>query len=642
MVAVNQAGESTGLNPQKTGSLRPIRGLDGLRALAALAVLGYHLLPGQIVGGFLGVDVFFVLSGFLITSLLVSEYDRKGALDLKRFWIRRVRRLFPAAFLMAIVTVIVAGLFSIDLLAGIIPQFLGVITFSYNWVEIFQGASYFDIASPHLWTNVWSLAVEQQFYLIWPLVTVIILRLRKSAQWAVPFVLAIISAGLMAWYVTDANDFTRAYQGTDSHAFGLMAGSSLAFLSDKPFTSHAPSAWYNRFARGFLSWVGLVVMLATYYFIPDNQTWVYPAGMLISVTATVLVIQGFLPTVDSGSGPGKLLAGFLSLAPFRWLGERSYGIYLWHWPIWVIVVTQFPRLSTWTVAVVVLLLSVLIAHLSFEFVEEPMRRNGIFPTIRGWLGDSVTLGAPTKLAEYQGRRFSFWQALAPALALITVLGVVLGFFFIAPEKSSAQKVVEAGQDSKPKGPFSLLRADAPQLPFIALPELQELDPVDITGQNIYVLGDSVTVASTPSLEAVFPGIYVDAAVSRHMYQAPEMIAAAATTGQLRPYVVVSLATNSEAEIQYLETILNEIGPTRRLILVTGFGPERIEWIAASNKNIRDFAKKYPSRVRVANWDEAIAPHTDYLASDFIHPSVEGGDVFAGELKTTLESYYQKK
>lgn len=640
MATVTSAAEKTPLNRRNNSKIRPLRGLDGLRALAALAVLGYHLIPGKLVGGFLGVDVFFVLSGFLITSLLVSEYERHGEISLKRFWIRRVRRLFPAAFLMAILTVIIAGFFSIDLLAGIIPQFLGVVTFSYNWVEIYRGASYFDTASPHLWTNVWSLAVEQQFYLVWPLITVLVLKLRRHYQWIIPFILAITSALLMAWYVQEAADFTRAYQGTDSHAFGLMLGSTLAFLANKPFKKQPPIIWYNRFARGLLSWVGIALMLATFYFIPDNETWVYPAGTLISVAATLLVIQGFLPGVDEGFGPGRLLASILSIPPLRWLGERSYGLYLWHWPIWVIVVTQFPRLSPVHAGIIVFAVSLTIAALSYRYVEEPMRHNGVIATIRHWLGDSLTLGEPAKYAQYQGKRSGLWQTLAPALVMISIVGIVMGFLFIAPEKSSAQKVVEAGQDHKPKVAFSLLRADAVKLPFIALPTLQKLPAVPISGENIYVLGDSVTVASTPSLETVFPGILVDAAVSRHMYQAPEMIRAAADAGQLRPYVVVSLATNSEADPEQIETILHEIGPTRRLILVTGFGPERIEWIAASNNNIREFAKKYPSRVRVANWDKAIAEHTDYLASDYIHPSVEGGDVFAAELKRTLESYYK--
>lgn len=626
-------------NESKPTTLRPIRGLDGLRALAALAVLAYHLFPGWADGGFLGVDVFFVLSGFLITSLLLSEQSRKGKVSLKRFWVRRVRRLFPAAFLMAVVTIIVAGLMNMDLLAGIVPQFLGVVTFSYNWVEIYQGASYFDAASPHLWTNVWSLAVEQQFYLIWPLVTLLIMRLHRRFQWGIPFLLALVSAGLMAYYISGATDYTRAYQGTDSHAFGLMFGATLAFISKGPLVEQAPAGTGNRWLRGTLAWIGLGIMIAGFYIIPDNQPWVYPAGTLISVAATLAVIQGFLPEVDAAPGPGKLLASILSIAPLRWLGERSYGIYLWHWPIWVIMVTQFPRLGAYLVGAIVLLLSIVIAAISYTLVEEPMRRHGIATTIRRWLGDPAALVTPGGKEAYHGKPFSLWKALAPALVMIVIAGSVIGLLLSAPEKSSAQRVVEAGQQNKQATkPFTLLREDAKPPVYIPLPQWQELEPIEIVGENIYVLGDSVTVASTPSLETAFPGIIVDAAVSRHMYQASDIIYQAQAQGRLKPYVVVALATNSEATPEQLETILNQIGRERRLILVNGFGPERIAWIAQSNRNIQEFAAKNPSRVRIANWAQAISGHTDYLASDFIHPGPAGGDIFAKVVREAMESF----
>lgn len=642
-------GEKTLVAPPPAGNvpsaanstpIRPIRGLDGIRALAALAVLAYHLLPGSLVGGFLGVDVFFVLSGFLITSLLISEKNRYGKINLRKFWVRRVRRLFPAAFLMAIATVIIAGLFSLDLLAGIVPQFFGVVTFSYNWVEIYKGVSYFNAASPHLWTNVWSLAVEQQFYLIWPLLTLLILKLKRHYRWAIPTGLAVISVILMAFLIQGATDYTRAYQGTDSHAFGLMLGATLAFSANRPFTKQPPTAWYNRFARGFLAWGGLSIILAGFYFIPDNQPWVYPWGTLTAVAGTLLLIQGFLPTVDIAPGPGNWLATLLSLPPLRWLGERSYGIYLWHWPIWVIVVTQFPQLGTIAVAGIVCLLSVLIAALSYRYMEEPMRRDGIAATIRYWLRESADLGEPTKIAGYKGRPISLGKAILPALGMIIVLGAASGFLMIAPDKSSAQKVVEDGQNkgSKTAQPFSLQRPDTKPPTYIALPEWIDLEPIPVTGENIYVLGDSVTVASTPALEALFPGITVDGEVSRHMHQAADLLMQAEAAGKLKPYVVVALATNSPAEVGQIENILSIIGQNRRLVLVTAFGPQRIDWIPVSNQSIRTVATRYSARVKVADWSGAIVNHTDYLAGDFIHPGPQGGEIFAQTVKAALDTF----
>ncbi|MFH5822161.1 acyltransferase family protein [Georgenia sp. AZ-5] len=218
-----------------------IEGLDGLRALAVAAVLVYHLRPASLPGGFLGVDVFFVVSGFLITTLLLREIATRGRIDLARFWLRRARRLLPPLLAVVVLSVPLAWLASTDLLVGIGRQVLGAVTFSSNWLEIGAGSSYFDATAPQLFVNFWSLAVEEQFYLLWPAaVAALVAAAGGRRRTRVALVLAAVSAAFMAVLHTPGEDATRVYYGTDTHLFGLMIGAALAFAFATPGTALRP------------------------------------------------------------------------------------------------------------------------------------------------------------------------------------------------------------------------------------------------------------------------------------------------------------------------------------------------------------------------------------------------------------------
>ncbi|MEO7060002.1 MAG: acyltransferase [Lapillicoccus sp.] len=224
---------AVGLTPRQTsgaGTGQTIEGLDGLRALAIAAVVAYHLDPTWLPGGFLGVDVFFVVSGFLITTLLVRESARPGGIAFGRFWVRRARRLLPALVVCVGVCVLVARLVHPDLLVHLGRQVVGALTFSTNWVEISAGSSYFDQTAPQLFMNMWSLAVEEQFYLVWPLVVagLVAAALRPRVRVGMTLGVAALSTALMAWGFVAGQDPTRVYYGTDTHVMGLMLGAALA------------------------------------------------------------------------------------------------------------------------------------------------------------------------------------------------------------------------------------------------------------------------------------------------------------------------------------------------------------------------------------------------------------------------------
>lgn len=629
--SVNGA-EETGVKLKKKFRLP---GLDGIRALACFAVLGYHLLPSSFMnGGFLGVDVFFVLSGFLITSLLLKEKSRTGFIDIGSFWIRRVRRLLPAVLLAGLVTSGLAALVSRDLLVGLGSQLEGLTTFTYNWVEIARGSSYFDVADPQLFTNVWSLAVEQQFYVVWPLVVMLLAiptgRKRKVLGVIVTLLLASASAGWMWWLMRGATDPTRAYMGSDSHAFGLMIGAGLAFLMPKILagaTKLASSFW--RYLRTFLGWLGFVGMIVGFYLVPDNSYLTYPFLVLIECFLVVLVIQSFSATVIEAGGFHRSLVWLLELKPLVWLGERSYGIYLWHWPLWVIMGKAFPFLPLFWQSAIVCVISVVAAAASYTLIETPMRVNGIFHTVRSW--------------RHSLKERSTVLVATTALLACAVTG---GFFYMlatAPKETSAQAVVRAGStpsNFKMTGGKhghgdthkSFKQVEKPA------PKEAAVNVVQPVGKNVTIIGDSVTLASENALKAAFPGAVVDGKVSRAFPSVFSLMKKYSAAGQMGTYLVVGLTTNSVLTQEQLTKLLDSLKSDQKLVLVTAFGSARISWIKPSNQVIRDFAAKHTDRVRVASWDEIISKHTENLAGDLIHPDGVGAGFYTSAIKDALASF----
>ncbi|MPV38991.1 acyltransferase family protein, partial [Georgenia subflava] len=351
-----------------------IEGLDGLRALAIIAVLVYHLRPESLPGGFLGVDVFFVVSGFLITTLLLRELRKRGRLDLPRFWVRRARRLLPALVSVVVVSIPVAWAVSPDLLVSIGRQALGALTFSNNWLEISAGTSYFTATAPQLFVNFWSLAVEEQFYLLWPLLLVAVVAATSGARTRVRLALgaAALSAGAMALLYTPGEDATRVYYGTDTHVFGLMIGVALAFSwSAQRGGPFATRAWHRR--RHLVALVALAGLTALMLTLSQSTALTFRGGILLASLLTALLIAALL-------GPASPFQRLMRLRPLEWVGQRSYGIYLWHWPIIVILNEAIPTAHDspghWAVRAAALAVTLLVSAASYRWLEQPVREQG--------------------------------------------------------------------------------------------------------------------------------------------------------------------------------------------------------------------------------------------------------------------------
>ena len=411
--------------PHRPGRLA---GLDGLRALAILAVLVFHLDPSWLPGGFLGVDVFFVVSGFLITTLLVRERTTTGAIDLPGFWARRARRLLPALLLCVPAAVLLARLSEGDLLVGIERQVAGAFTFTSNWLEIAAGSDYFAATSPQLLMNLWSLAVEEQFYLLWPLAVLGLLAVtrRPETRAAAALGLAVLSAALMALRL-DPESPTRVYYGTDTHVMGLMLGAALAFAYAAPHRAWTTSAWWAAHRRHVAA-VSLVTLLGLMALGGEDSALTFRGGILLASLATTALL---LVVVER---PGRLRA-VLELPPARWVGARSYGIYLWHWPVFLVIGADLPVAPGGTTYLLTRLWCVVVtfvvADLSYRFVETPVRRHGFAGSVRLGTARLRRLGT-------RGARIIWSVALVLVVALVAVL-------LTAPDRTSTEQLIATNE-----------------------------------------------------------------------------------------------------------------------------------------------------------------------------------------------------
>ncbi|WEG08173.1 acyltransferase family protein [Microbacterium horticulturae] len=582
-------------------SARRYAGLDGLRAIAVALVVIYHLFPGWMLhSGFIGVDMFFVISGFLITSLLLRDRT-----DLVDFWRRRARRLLPALVVLVTVAATWAWAIGGDVLVRLGPQVLGAATFSYNWVSIAGGADYFSADTPELFRNLWSLAVEEQFYWVWPLLLPLLLLVRRRWLRACIALTAAVASALWMAHVVGAGT-TRAYFGTDTHAFGLLLGVALAVGLERA----APPRWLSgRAGRalgatlGALALAGIVVVAT----LPETQDAASFPGTLAAaslLTAVVLV---------AATAPGSRLGPVLDIAPLRWIGDRSYGIYLWHWPLLVLLTAMFGT-PAWLGAAV-LVLTIGCAAVSHRWVEGPVRRHG-FRGVFGMLRARLR-GAPAP-------RF---RALVAMVLAVVVIGGTTAAIATAPGETSGRAAVEAGQ-----------RALAHRTPGLRPPLVRDgraarsTAPAPVDGAQIDAIGDSVMLAAAPALLERYPGIRIDAEVSRSMWTAPGIIGRLGDG--LRDYVVLGLGTNGAVEGSVLDRVRNELGPDRHLVLVTASAPRA--WIPGVNKELRAYAGAHPD-VLVADWAGAIAPHEDLLAGDHIHPGEAGGRYYADAVADAISA-----
>lgn len=592
-----------------------LRALDGIRAIAVLAVIAYHLNFSWAKGGLLGVGVFFVLSGYLITDLLAAEYRREHAIKLKQFWIRRARRLLPALFVMLFVVLGWVTLFDRSELSAMRSDLLPAIFYVSNWWFIFHHVSYFaKFGPPSPLGHLWSLAIEEQFYLIWPFFVLAGMKWIKK-RWGLALItltLAAASAVEMALLYSPYADPTRIYDGTDTRAFALLIGASLAFLLPRKRKFATVTAGARRIIDliGAASLAGVLVM---FWATSEYEPFLYRGGMVLLSVLTALVIAVVIH-------PAARLGRLLGIEPLRWIGERSYGIYLWHYPV-IVLTTPLnapPDLARATLQVAA---SIVLAALSWRFIEQPVRHGALKRVWRrvrdnGW---SVPRWRPLG-----------WAVGVAAMANVVVCSVgILGLVSVpaADLTPQTQSIVPAVHRRH------LATTTTSSHPGSGPPPPATTTTLPPAGEGVTAIGDSIMVDAAPYLQQMLPGIVIDAQVGQQLYQVQNDVAQLKADGNIGDKLILELGTNGPYSPQQLVTLLQSLGPMKRIVLVNTRVPR--SWQDQVNATIAQVAATYPNTVMV-NWYADSATHLQDFYPDGVHLNPPGAQYYASLIVQALD------
>jgi peptidoglycan/LPS O-acetylase OafA/YrhL len=585
-------------------------GLDGIRAIAVLSVIAYHLNFGWAPGGLLGVQVFFVLSGYLITDLLVAEYGRHQGIGLKNFWIRRARRLLPALYVMMFVTVGWATLFDRAQLATLRSDTPAGLLYVSNWWFIFHHVSYFArFGPPSPFGHLWSLAIEEQFYLIWPLVVLAGFRWVHTRRTRIVITLGLAAASAleMAVLYSPGSDPTRVYDGTDTRAFALLIGAALALVLPRT-RSFAP---VTANARRLLNTVGgaaLLGILIMFWQTNQYETFLYTGGMVLLSLLTALVIG---ITIH----PGSQLRTLRGWEPLRWVGERSYAIYLWHYPI-IILTTPVGASPSVVRGLLQTLATLGIAALSWRYIEQPVRHGALR---RQW----------QRLRQYRWT----WPRLRPAgwvlvgVASLNAAVCALGLFGVVSASAAdpASQVTRIVPVPHHHGP-----APGP----VASPGVTTSTAPPPAGQGVTAVGDSLMVDAAPYLQQFLPGIAIDAQVGQQLTQVQAAVGGLRAEGAVGDRLIVELGTNGPYSAAQLESLVESFGPMHRVVFVNTRVPR--PWQDQVNATIATVAQKIPNAT-VVDWyaDSALYPQDFY--PDGVHLDPAGARYYASLLVQAVEA-----
>jgi peptidoglycan/LPS O-acetylase OafA/YrhL len=576
-------------------STRHISSIDGLRAIAVTAVVLYHLGISWIPGGFLGVDLFFVISGYVITRLILDSINQSSALDLRAFYAARIRRIYPGFLFMVISTIIFIGVWAPEAIKRFLTDLPYALTGTINWALVARNQDYFEtIGRPPLLQHTWSLAVELQFYLIWPIILLTVLKYFGKKNIArIALIIAIISGTalfLVSLQLDQSNSakVSHIYFGTDTHSLGLFLGSALAVS----WIPQNLSANITRRAQDVIDGIGVVGLLgliSIFLFIDESNASLYQIAFPLAGIFGCLVIISLVH-------PASRFAPIISTAPFRWIGQRSYGIYIWHW-----VIFQVTRPSvdlsgeTWALYLARVLLVLALADISLRWVEIPFRQGQVQTWFRGM--------------KYRSSKERIRQQVTVLVSIIAVLAVTSSISVSAINRSNqiSQVVNEELTD-------------------------QEDSPIDLgSTTGLWVTGDSVILGIRSKLENKEQISLVNARVGR---QAPELLAVMRVDQSSVPSspVIFNLGNNNALSEQTVVEIFEVVKNQPQIIVVNTAVPR--PWRDANNAIISKIASRY-ANVKLVDWDRISKDRPELFAPDGVHLSPMGSDVYVDLVLSVL-------
>ncbi len=590
---------------------RYITGFDGIRSLAVIGVIFYHLIPTSMQGGYLGVPVFFVISGYLITDLLRQEWQQNGKIQMKDFYIRRIKRLYPAMLVLLILSSAYITLFQRNLLNNLRGIVTSSLLYVNNWWQINHGMSYFDrFGGESPFTHLWSLALEGQHYLIFPVIFVLLVKFvkRKNKIFAILSIGGLLSAILMGILYTPDVDPTRVYYGTDTRIFSVWVGSALAFIwPSMQLKSKIPSQAKRVLnASGILA---LVLLMLSFIYLGAQQPFVYYGGMyLISLVAAVLVAV----TAHPGASLNRLLTNRF----FTYLGKRSYGIYLYQFPVMIFYEAKVKNIAnnSWMHVLIELFLILFMSELSYQLVEKPMRYfnfRKLRIKVKEWL--ALPLKNSRKIT-------GIVCALVTVIALVGITTAPSNQVDAAQEKfqKDIAKNKEAAEKTKDQQNKVELGENAEEI--MATYGLTQAQLEEAYSTEVTAFGDSVMLGATIDLQQVFPQAIVDADVGRQLYQAAELLKSLREQGLLKDKVVLALGTNGTATEAQFDSIMATIGE-RQVYLVNVHVPTQ-RWQNEVNDLFNRMAEKYDN-ITLIDWYSESVNHEEWFREDSVHPDENG-------------------
>ncbi|MFD2391325.1 acyltransferase family protein [Enterococcus gallinarum] len=600
---------------------RYITGFDGIRTLAVIGVILYHLLPTQMRGGYLGVPVFFVVSGYLITDLLRQEWDQNGRIAVKDFYVRRMKRLYPGMVVMLLLSAAYITLFQRNLLNNLRGVVVSSLLYVNNWWQINHGLSYFDrFGNESPFTHLWSLAVEGQNYLIWPLLFILLMKLVKNRGTIFKIVIgcSLLSALLLAIWYSPGADPTRVYYGTDTRLFSIWMGSALAFIWPSTHLKKEIPKKAKRVLNlaGGLSFIGLVI---TFFVLDDHLSFVYYGGMLlVSLLCTILVAVT--------AHPGASLNRWLTNPLFSYIGKRSYGIYLYQFPVMIFYEAKIGNVGENVLlhTLIEIVLILLISELSYRFIENPLRKfhyKDTFRTVRNWFSKPVI------------SRQKPWLLPGLLVSLVALYGIAtapvnyvdaqqqqLKENIAANKKAAEQTQKNAnGSDTESTGDNSSKATEAEKsvMEKYGLTEAQVKKAEEL---EITAFGDSVMLDATADLQEIFPKAVVDGDVGRQLYESPELIKALKEKDLLRDTVLIGLGTNGSFTETQFDNLMKEIGD-RKVYWINVRVPTQ-RWQNEVNSMLEKMAAKYDNMTLI-DWYDLSNEHEEWFYEDRVHPNPDG-------------------
>jgi peptidoglycan/LPS O-acetylase OafA/YrhL len=574
--------------------IRYIPAIDGLRAVAVIAVMLYHLGFKWIPGGFLGVDLFFVISGYVITRLLLDSIQRSGGLDLRAFYMARIRRLLPPLVFMIITTVIFVGLWAPDTMRRLLGDTPFALFGGMNWWLVFRQTDYFEaIGRPPLLQHTWSLGVEAQFYLVWPLILLLVLRYFGKNKIPAAALLIAAFSGIALMVVSlqidaaSGSKVSHVYFGTDTHSIGLFLGAALAVR----WIPQNLEETVSRKAQDFIDGIGIIGFLgiiAAFLFIEESDPTLYKLAFPLAGIFGCAIITSIVH-------PASRFAPILSSKPFIWIGERSYAIYLWHWVVFQVTRPNFDlEGSSWALTALRVLIVFFLADVSLRLVELPVRTGLIDYWFKGM--------------KYRTKRVQLRQKAGVLLTVLAILGSATSVASNAIAEGDRQLAELKEQLEAPLDPV----------------------PTNTTEPGLWVTGDSVILGIRFELDARQNIGLINARVGR---QAPELLEVITNdkVNMSNSPIVLNLGNNNKLTEEQVAAIFDAIKDQPRIVIVNTAVPR--PWRDDNNVLIAQYASIYGAYL--VDWAAISEGHAEYFGSDGVHLAPAGVRAYVEAITSQL-------